>query len=113
MLREASDSFDMDTIPLSSEVLVIGAENESGLGSFHGKVDDVRIYSYARSDIEIALEYTTLKGEPACINQDDPWLQFDVVGQPGEPSWCKVDIEDFAELASAWMKCNLYEECLQ
>jgi hypothetical protein len=113
VLREASESFDMHAVPLSSEALVIGAENESGIGSFHGKVDDVRIYSYAFNDINIALMYTTLKNEAACINQDDPWLQFDVTGQPGETSWCKVDIEDFAKVASVWMKCNLYLDCLQ
>lgn len=111
VLRNASDDFDMDAVPLSPETLVIGAENENGLGSFHGKVDDVRIYSYALNNTDIALMYTTLKDEPVCIEQDDPWLQFDIVGQRGEPSWCTVDIEDFAEIAAGWMKCNLFVAC--
>jgi hypothetical protein len=111
VLRETSDSFDMDAVPLSPEALVIGAENESGLGSFHGKVDDVRIYSYARNNVDIALMYTNLTDEAACIDQDDPWLKFDIAGEPGEPSWCSVDILDFAELAAVWMRCNLIPDC--
>ena len=53
------------------------------------------------------------EGMTVCVDQTDPWKQFDVVGEQGEPSFCKVDIEDFAAFASAWMKCNLLQECLQ
>ena len=102
----------MDDASLSPEQLVIGAENDTGLGNFGGKIDDVKIYNYARSDTDIALEYTTLKGEPACIRQDDPWLQFDIAGEPGQPSWCAVDILDFAELAAVWTRCNMVPDCL-
>jgi hypothetical protein len=108
-----NNSSSMDTMWLSPDAVVIGAENETGRGNFHGKVDDVRIYNYALDAMDIALLYTDLNpGVDVCINQDDAWRYFDVVGEPGESSWCKVDIEDFAELAAGWSSCSLFPTCL-
>ena len=50
--------------------------------------------------------------ENVCVNQDDSWRYFDVVGEPGESSYCRIDIEDFAELAIVWMECYLVPDCL-
>jgi hypothetical protein len=101
-------------IPGSGVPLVIGAEVTDGSAPFDGLIDDVKIWSYAISPVEIAILYTDFyEGEEVCIEQDDPWRYYDVVGEPGEPSYCRIDVEDFAELALVWMRCNIVPTCLQ
>ena len=39
-------------------------------------------------------------------------LQFDFAGEPGEPSYCRIDIEDLAEFVSAWLECHLVPVCI-
>ena len=93
--------------------MVIGAESTDGASPLTGLVDDVRIWSYPLTALDIALLYTDFNpGEKVCINQDDPWRELDVVGEPGESSYCRIDIDDFAELASVWMMCNIVPDCL-
>jgi hypothetical protein len=93
--------------------MCIGAESTDGSSPLAGLVDDVRIWSYPLDPITIGLLYTDFNpGESVCVNQDDAWRYFDVIGEPGESSYCRIDIEDFAELAIVWMECNLVPDCL-
>jgi hypothetical protein len=117
-LRDVSWDLDMASVLKTSAYdVVVGRivqEDDISDGSFHGAIDDLRIYNYALEEMDIAMMYLEHnEGMTVCVDQNEPWRQFDVVGEPGEPSFCKVDIEDFAEFASAWMKCNLLKECLQ
>ena len=93
--------------------MVIGAEGTDGAAPLSGVVDEVRLWNYPLDPIRIALMYNDFTEESVCIEQDDPWRHFDVAGEKGEPSWCKIDIEDFAELAMVWMRCNIVPDCLQ
>lgn len=116
-LRDTSEALDMASVLPSPYEVVIGnsrtGDADSQVGSFHGKVDDVRIYNYPLEEMDIAMMYLEHnEGITVCVDQTEPWRQFDVAGEPGEPSFCKVDIEDLAEFASAWMKCNLLRDCL-
>jgi hypothetical protein len=99
-------------VPLSEDIVVIGAETISGVASFGGLVDDVKIWSYLLSPLEIAAIYTKFIDEDVCIEMTDAWRHFDTVGLPGEESFCRIDIEDFAEFALVWMKCNLTPSCM-
>lgn len=99
-------------VPLSEDVLVIGAEMITGGAPFDGLLDDVKIWSYLLSPLEIAALYTEFIDEDVCIEMIDPWRHFDTVGQPGEESFCRIDVEDFAEFALVWMDCNLVPSCL-
>jgi hypothetical protein len=98
--------------PESEDLLVIGVETALADAPFDGLVDDVKIWSYALSPFEIALVYTEFADEEVCIDMDDPWRHFDVAGEPGEESFCKIDIEDFVEFVLVWMNCNLTPSCL-
>ena len=65
------------------------------------------------STLDITSLYTDFnRGENECVNQDDAWRYFDVVGEPGDSSYCRIDIEDFAELAIVRMECKLVPDCL-
>lgn len=102
------------SVPLSEDILVIGAEMITGAAPFDGLIDDLKIWSYVLSPLEIAALYTEYNpDEDVCIEMTDPWRQFDTVGQPGEESFCRIDVEDFAEFALTWMNCNLVPSCLQ
>ena len=48
-----------------------------------------------------------------CLYQDEEWLKFDFAGDPGEPSYCRIDIEDVAEFASTWLDCHLVPTCIE
>lgn len=98
--------------PESEDILVIGVETTLADAPFNGLVDDVRIWSYARSPLEIAQSYTEFVEEDVCIDMDASWRHFDTAGEPGEESFCKIDIEDFAEFVMVWMNCNLTPLCL-
>ncbi|UCD30507.1 MAG: immunoglobulin domain-containing protein [Planctomycetota bacterium] len=117
VLRATSGRYEMAAVLADSMTpmpLVIGAEGDDGRASIVAVIDEVKVYSYALDAIDIALLYTDFKeGENVCINQDDAWRYYDVVGEKGEPSWCKVDIEDIAEFVNIWMECALVPKCLQ
>ncbi|MBN1796633.1 MAG: LamG domain-containing protein, partial [Sedimentisphaerales bacterium] len=70
-------------------------------GSFDGKIDDVRIFTYPRTSTEIAAMYVEhVTDAKICIDSIDP--ENDLSGN------CKVGLEDFAILAEGWLDCNLY-----
>ena len=93
-----------DTPVLSTEPLIFGAADATGRGRYYGLLDEVQIYSYALSPLEIAQYYVDI--EPAgsvCI--DRTGLEFDLSGPAGEPD-CEVNLYDLAEFATAWLNCN-------
>ena len=114
-VRYESDIYDFAAIETNEEPLVFGAEDQTGAVPYTGQIDDVRIWNYPRDTMEIVDTYLEFKpDEVVCVTAlDEPWRHFDVAGEPGEPSWCKVDIEDFAEFALTWLNCGLVPTCLQ
>ena len=73
--------------------------------SIDGLIDEVRVYNYALSNIEIAAEYTTITGLPVCL---DP----DIFVLPNGRSVdlnddCIIDLADFVILSGNWLACRL------
>ncbi len=69
---------------------------------FDGAIDDVRIYNYALSDVEIAELYVDFNPEhKLCLEP----LQGDLTGD------CVVGLDDFAIFAAVWLECNLIPDC--
>jgi hypothetical protein len=113
VVRQESDPYDFGEIAANEEPVVFGAENQEDSSSYTGHLDDVRIWNYPLGTIDIAMLYLDFNPDKdVCLYQDDAWLQLDYAGDPGEPSYCKIDIEDFAEFASAWLDCHLVPTCL-
>jgi hypothetical protein len=81
------------------------AESPSAGRLFNGAMDDIRIYNYAISDIEVTQLRYEMTGEAICLVLPDPSL--DVSGPAGVPD-CKVDFYDVALMAAQWMDCGLY-----
>ena len=65
--------------------------------------DDVRIYNYPISNLNIASMYNDFADDSACYDADIP-LDFD--------GNCRVDINDFVVMSEEWLLCGLVPECL-
>lgn len=69
---------------------------------FHGALDDVRIYNYAFDKYGVADLFYGVQQTGVCI---EPSL-YDAAYDLNEN--CKIDLGDFAILASEWLKCGRY-----
>ena len=63
---------------------------------FNGMLDDLKIYNYARSTQQIALDYLAVKGDWICDNELYD-LPYDFNKN------CIVDLGDLAEFAATWL----------
>ena len=75
---------------------------ETGVSSeyFNGMIDDVRIYNYARTSVQVAQDYLAVNGGWVCDTEGTADLTLDLNDD------CQVDIADFAIMAAAWMNSN-------
>lgn len=86
--------------------MLLGANNNRGTanGFLKGLMDDVRIYNYALTAAEVADLYLEVHPDATfCILEYDD--QFDFDGN------CRVDLADFARMASGWLSCGSYPDC--
>jgi hypothetical protein len=109
---DVSDNF------TSQSVIRIGGWGTTDNGTtdraFLGLIDDVRIYSYPRTPLEIAGDYYDVTGEAPCYMQDFDGNYFDVAGGPLDAEEnptgdCQINLADFAEFAAVWLKTGLYQ----
>lgn len=87
----------------TSENFLIGKTNTLTTEEFFdGALDEVQVYNYALSAVEIAKAYTTVKGGDLCVVRP----AYDIDGD------CRVNISDLTLFASEWLKCGLVPACL-
>jgi len=93
---------DLANDPLPAALLSIGGRNTESAVS--GLIDDVRIYDYPLTPLQVAQLY--LAFEPTkwvCVEDPaNPLNAYDVNGD------CRVNLADFAEFASKWLDCQRY-----
>jgi len=85
--------------------MIIGANNNRGVVTdfLTGAIDDVKIYNYRLTGLEIADMY--LVGKPDAALCLKPYANaYDYDGN------CRVDLADFATFASHWLSCGLYPQ---
>jgi len=70
----------------------------------NGILDDVRLYNYPISDLEVAQLYTPISGDAVCVESLRP--QHDYNGD------CVVNLPDFAAFVQRWLYCGLVPDCL-
>lgn len=71
---------------------------------FNGKIDNLRIYNYALSTVEVAREYLDdVKSGSVCNMEGEADLTFDINDD------CIVDMLDFAQFATTWLNSNLID----
>jgi hypothetical protein len=100
---DAESAVEMGTIPLATTAVLIGADRLDGSWPVIGKVDDIRIYSYALTPFDLAILYTDTKpGSEACFEY--PLYDYN--------QNCIVDLDDFTRIAFEWLECNLVPACI-
>ncbi len=95
---------------LSDKPLLLGAEKADGSTPYKGLMDDVRVYTYARTPqgvLDLYNEFTT-PDKILCL--DPYYAAADISGPAGVPD-CKVNMYDFAVIATGWLDCGLYPTC--
>jgi hypothetical protein len=78
---------------------VLSAEGVAG-DFFWGTLDDVKLYNYARTTVQVANDYLSVKGGWVCNNEGTVDLTYDFNND------CQVDLGDFALLAADWLNSN-------
>jgi hypothetical protein len=114
VVRQESQEYDFGVMATNEELVVLGAEDLEGESPYIGQLDDVRIWNYPLDTLDIAMLYLDFNPDKdVCLYQDEDWLKFDYAGEPGEASYCKIDIEDVVEFASTWLECHLVPTCVE
>ncbi len=90
------------TLGYPNAPLRIGGSNLSENPAVRGGIDDVRIYSKALSAAEVADLYLEFKpADYICVVSESSDLEtFDLTND------CRVNLEDFALVASQWLECQ-------
>jgi hypothetical protein len=78
----------------------LGCNNDDGSDFFNGKIDDVKVYNYARSTVQIAQDYANVMGGYVCDKEGTDALLYDINKD------CQVDIGDLLLLAADWLNSN-------
>ena len=89
--------------PNPNAPLLLGRGMPDGL-TLPGQLDDVKIYNYALSAVDIATLYAGVSGKPVCLYPPD--ARLNISGPGGQPD-CVVDLYDFAAFAAGWLESGL------
>jgi len=97
------------TVPFSNKVdanFVIGSVQMDDAGAFgdgfNGLLDDIRVYGHALTAYEVADLYYDVSGLGVCLETGNFTAAYDLDKN------CRIDISDFAMMASEWLKCGRY-----
>lgn len=105
-LNSSRQTLTIGTNATTPDALRIGAVSNSvvyggnlyPLDGFY--LDDVRLYNYALSDIDIAQLYTDMTGQNVCVDLNAEMLAGDINDD------CEVNLDDFAAMAATWLNNN-------
>jgi len=78
----------------------LGCNNDVASEFFCGKIDDVKIYNYARSAAQIAQDYADIMKVSVCNREGMADMEFDTNDD------CRIDMKDFAQFAADWLNDN-------
>jgi len=99
---ELIDEDDTSVAPILPPLSIGAISAEEGL-PYSGLIDDLRIYDYRLSDLQIASLYTEFMTEAdVCIGIPD----YDFSQN------CLVDLADLELLVTQWLECNIVPTCL-
>ena len=77
-------------------------EANSFASTFNGRLDEVKVFSYALSHKEVVDDYYPVSEVPVCVNLDDVSLIMDTNDD------CEVNVLDFISFASDWFNTEMY-----
>lgn len=88
----------------TSENFLIGKGNTtSATGEFfNGAIDEVKVFNYALTELEVARSYTDIRGGDLCVYRP----AYDLTGD------CRTNLDDLAEMGAEWLECGLVPSCI-
>ena len=110
MYVNGSDTFDVGAATTASVLLTPDTEGSSiniGTGKtdgtlwFNGALDDIQIYNYPMSDVEVAKMWMD-------VTQKDPKINCPATDLTGD---CKTNFADLALIVGQWLDCGLFTDC--
>jgi hypothetical protein len=100
--QRASATIDLSNVALPATLVSIGG---LGTDAINGAIDEVRMYSYPRTPTQIAETYLGFKpGGFICADLDNGIGVYDLNDD------CRVNMADFALVATQWLECNRIPE---
>lgn len=98
--EDAQLTVNLTTAPLPSALLSIGGRDTEA--SIDGVIDEVKLYTYAKTPTEVAEMYTGIRtDEYVCVIPDGSVLAtYDLNGD------CRITLADVAEMAREWLECQ-------
>lgn len=101
-IRAASDNPVPHNVQ-TSENFMIGKTNMTGsVTEFVGAMDEVKVYNYALTGLDVAKSFTDIRGGELCFARPSMDLNND----------CTVNLSDFSALAGQWLECGLVPTCM-
>jgi len=97
-LVAANTSMSFNPIDLAAAVNYLGKSQYTTDPDFDGLIDDLKIYNYARSTVEIAQEYLAVMGGSVCNREIYDMGMYDADGD------CRISLPDFAAFAARWLE---------
>lgn len=98
-LRATNSGMSFSPINFKPQLNYIGKSHYADDPYFNGRIDDLKIYNYARTVEEVAQDYLAVRGEWVC-DRTLPSLAYDFNGD------CRVDLSDLATFALEWLESN-------
>ncbi len=105
--RLADDSSNDHTDDFSAwdKALTIGArfqpnETDPATRTLDGAVDDIKIYDYAKTEIEIIELYNEASDPDIYLCDENFPAELDITGD------CQINLADFVEIANVWLTCG-------
>lgn len=101
VLRATNTDMTINPINLGAALNYIGKSQFAADPEFDGLIDELKIYNYALSTVEIGREYLTYADPTGYVcNLEATALPYDYNGN------CRIDLPDFAAVAEAWLDSN-------
>lgn len=97
--QNAQATVNLAALPVPNAPILIGGD---GTTCVDAAIDEVRMYTYPLTQTEVAEMYTSFKpGEYICIHPEGSVVEtYDLNDD------CRVNLEDFALVASQWLECQ-------
>lgn len=96
--QHAQGTIDLSNAPLPTTPVAIGG---LGTDAVNGAMDDVLMYSYALTPVQVAEMYVDIKpGSYICAEVENGIGAYDLNDD------CRVNLADFALMAAEWLECQ-------
>ena len=97
-LVETNTAMTVNPIDIGAALNYLGKSQYTADPEFDGLIDDLKIYNYARSTVEIAQDYIAVAGGSVCNRETYDMGNYDTNND------CIINLTDFVSFAARWLE---------